>query len=138
MKEDIDFEVVGSIVTEENGLKDTGIDVGTAYIDINYKYNDGNENDRVSWYAGTITVFRNGYIRCIIEDDEYSDLIYKDYVTIKGDNKEEKSYYIRSEDKDGSRWSRLRDFLIQNNLEIKYKEDLEIDVKKKEKTSFHK
>lgn len=104
------------------------VKVGDGAISIEYVDTSSNHP-----YVGIITVFSNGAMSCSITNRDYKEMLSQDYLTISGDGKEPESVdfgaytFITSEDNDPERFKRIKQFLVDNNIELKYASEQEMD-----------
>lgn len=136
------IKAVASSINEENidlALAD-GLKVGDGEIHLDYYLED---YDRYLNSLGSITVYSNGKIFVDIDSNEYGSYIYKDYLKINGDNPEPLEGHIGiegipivSEDFDKSRWDRVKKFIVDNNIELKYLEDINMDYAEYEEITY--
>ena len=110
------------------------VKVGDGAIEIVYV----DENSKKP-YVGSITVYSNGAITCTILNKEYTEMIFQDYLAISGETRElnPEDYgaysFITSEVNDVERFKRIKQFLTDNNIELKYasEEQMKLDFFKK-------
>lgn len=85
------------------------------------------------YIVGGIRVYSNGYISCDVADERYKDTILSDYKEISGEQIDETKdptsllFLNPSKEKDPARWSKIKQFIADNNIELEYAEDLEAE-----------
>ena len=115
MKNDLKIEVEGYVEDK----------IGT----LCFSYVDKEDN-----VVGYFDVNRNGKMHFFVGDSDYKSRILPDLSKISGreinDDIDELDYFLK-EDKD--RWNRTKEFIERKNLEIKYREDKDIEYEEEEK-----
>ena len=123
-------KAIGSMVDEETMDIDLvgNLKPGDGRICIEYYLDDA------EYPFGCLTAYSNGGICVNIDKVEYGDVIYKDYLLINGDNPLPRQEMIDSYempiisvDYDVERWKRAKKFLADNNIELAYLEDINMD-----------
>ena len=120
---------IASVITDETLGLDYFDDLkaGDSKITILYLNEKNNRGNNV---VGEITCYSNGEIYLNINNSKYEDEIYNDYLKINGDNKEPKpkgglyKMPLLSNNHDKKRWTRLKQFVFDNNIELDYSEDI--------------
>ena len=113
------------------------VKVGDGKISLNY-FLDG-----INISFGSLEVYSNGAICMNVYEIEYYDVVYNDYLKINGDNPKPKpkvidefSSSIFGDDLDVERWKRLKKYILDNNIELVYSEDLTMDRAEESNMSY--
>lgn len=130
MSKDFNMEAIGYMIGEdsEDRYIFASLQPGDGAITINYS--DYSCEDP---YVGSITVYSNGSISCSIDNPKYINRIYNDYVRISGEKHEplpeEIGIYrtIIGKEEDVERFKRVKEFLAENNIELKTASEREME-----------
>ena len=132
-------KAIGSVVDEETIDLDVveNLKIGDGRICIEYYL------DNAEYPFGCLIVYSNGGICVDIDNVEYGDVIYKDYLLINGANPLPRQGIIASIempiigiDYDKDRWKRAKDFLKENDIELTYLEDINMDRAEEEHLTY--
>lgn len=115
-------------VTEENQFAFSHeATVGTGYISIEYNHMDSPSGDNFlsdnSFAAGEIEVWSDGFSACSIFCEDAAPRIVEDFEKISGYSERPTKVFWESPVLDASRWHRIKEFIEENDLELRYSEE---------------
>ncbi len=123
-------KAIASVIDEESVTMEIldNLKIGDGKISIDYYL------DNCDYSFGSITVYSNGGIIVVIDEEEYANVIYNDYLKINGSNpqslqdmKADYGMSTISNDFDKERWNRVKKLIADNNIELRYLEDINMD-----------